>query len=80
MIRLVIVDDHALFREGLASIIQLEPDIEVSGLAGTVQEAVEVVRTLKPDIVLMDFSSQMVLGQMQPVWYSKSILIAKSFS
>ena len=56
MIRLVIVDDHALFREGLASIIQVEPDIKVSGLAGTVQEAVEVVRTLKPDIVLMDFS------------------------
>ena len=56
MIRLVIVDDHALFREGLASIIQLERDIEVSGLAGTVQEAIEVVRTLKPDIVLMDFS------------------------
>ena len=44
MIRLVIVDDHTLFREGLASIIQVEPDIEVSGLAGTVQEAVEVVR------------------------------------
>jgi len=56
MIRLVIVDDHALFREGLASIIQVEPDIEVSGLAGTVQESVEVVRTLKPDIVLMDFT------------------------
>lgn len=55
MIRTVIVDDHTLFREGLASIIQLEPDIEVSGLAGTVQEAVEIVRTLKPDLVLMDF-------------------------
>jgi DNA-binding NarL/FixJ family response regulator len=56
MIKLVIVDDHALFREGLASIIQVEPDIEVSGLAGTVQEAVEVVRQLKPDLVLMDYS------------------------
>lgn len=55
MIRLVIVDDHALFREGLASIIRLEKDIEVSGLAGSVKEAVELVRTLKPDIVLMDF-------------------------
>ena len=55
-IRLVIVDDHALFREGLASIIGLEADIEVSGLAGSVQEAVEVVPKLKPDIVLMDFS------------------------
>jgi len=56
MIKLVIVDDHTLFREGLAAIIQVEPDIEVSGLAGTVQEAVEVVRQLKPDLVLMDFS------------------------
>lgn len=56
MIKLVIVDDHALFREGLASIIQAEPDIEVSGLAGSVQEAVEVVHTLKPDIILMDFT------------------------
>jgi len=56
MIRLVIVDDHTLFREGLASIIQLEPDIEISGLAGSVQEAVNIVRTLKPHIVLMDFT------------------------
>ena len=56
MIKLVIVDDHALFREGLASIIRLEPDIEVSGLAGSVQEAVETVRLLKPDVVLMDFT------------------------
>lgn len=56
MIKLVIVDDHALFREGLASIIRLEPDIEISGLAGSVQEAIDVVRTLKPDIVLMDFT------------------------
>jgi len=56
MIKIVIVDDHALFREGLASILRLEPDIEVSGLAGSVQEAVEVARTLKPDIILMDFT------------------------
>ncbi|TFH35061.1 MAG: response regulator transcription factor [Anaerolineales bacterium] len=56
MIRIVIVDDHALFREGLASILKVEPDLEVSGLAGSVQEAVELVRRLKPDIVLMDFS------------------------
>jgi len=56
MIRLVIVDDHALFREGLASILRLEPDIEVSGLANSVREAVEVVGRLKPDIILMDFA------------------------
>jgi len=54
--RTIIVDDHTLFREGLAAIIRKEPDIEVVGLVGTVQEAVEAVRRLKPDIVLMDFS------------------------
>ncbi|HBX69407.1 MAG TPA: DNA-binding response regulator [Chloroflexi bacterium] len=56
MIKLVIVDDHALFREGLASILRLEPDIEVAGLAGSVQQATEMVHRLKPDIVLMDFT------------------------
>jgi DNA-binding NarL/FixJ family response regulator len=56
MMRIIIVDDHVLFREGLAAIIREEPDIEVVGLAGSVQEAVDAVRMLKPDIVLMDFS------------------------
>jgi len=56
MIKIIIVDDHVLFREGLAYIIRLEADMEVVGLVGTVQEAVESVGALKPDIVLMDFS------------------------
>lgn len=56
MMKTMIVDDHVLFREGLASIICSEPDIEIAGLAGTVQEAVELARTIKPDIILMDFS------------------------
>jgi len=54
-IKVVIVDDHILFREGLLSIIRLEPDIQVIGQAGTVREAVEMVSSLNPDIVLMDF-------------------------
>lgn len=56
MIKLVIVDDHTLFREGLASIFQMEKDIDVVGLAGSVEEALFFVRKLKPDMVLMDFS------------------------
>lgn len=54
--RIFIVDDHNLFREGLAAILQQEADIEVVGLAGNVQEAIEAVSLLKPSIVLMDFS------------------------
>jgi len=55
MMRIVIVDDHNLFREGLAAIIRQEADIEVVDMVGSVQEAVETVRNHKPDIVLMDF-------------------------
>lgn len=54
--RIVIVDDHNLFRQGLATLLQQEADIEIAGLAGSISEAIEVVRTHKPDIVLMDFS------------------------
>lgn len=54
--KILLVDDHVLFREGLASIIRSEPDIEIAGLAGTVREAVEMAGRLKPDIILMDFT------------------------
>lgn len=54
--KIVIVDDHVLFREGLASIIRQEPDIHVVGLVGTVKEAIEVVISTQPDIVLMDYN------------------------
>lgn len=55
MIRLLIVDDHILFREGLAAIIRAEPDIEIVGYAGSVKEAVEIAHSSKPDVILMDF-------------------------
>jgi two-component system nitrate/nitrite response regulator NarL len=56
MIKTIIVDDHVLFREGLASIISSDPDIEIAGMAGTVQEAVELAQSLKPGVILMDFN------------------------
>ena len=56
MIKIIIVDDHILFREGLRAIIGSEPGIEIIGLAGSVEEAVEVIREGQPDVILMDFS------------------------
>jgi two-component system NarL family response regulator len=54
--KILIVDDHVLFREGLAAIIRSEPDIQISGMAGTVREAAEMAGAVKPDIILMDFT------------------------
>jgi DNA-binding NarL/FixJ family response regulator len=54
MIRVLIVDDHAVVRSGLRLLLDAEKDIEVVGEAGTVREAVLEARAAKPDVVLMD--------------------------
>ncbi len=53
-IRLLIADDHAVVRVGLASVLALEPDIEIVGEAASGEEAVRQYRTLKPDVALLD--------------------------
>jgi two-component system, NarL family, response regulator LiaR len=54
--RLLIADDHALMREGTRAVLVRAPDLEVAGEAGDGQEAVELCRSLRPDLVLMDVS------------------------
>lgn len=54
--KLLVVDDHILFREGLMGIFRMIPDFEVVGGAGSVYEGIEMARSLIPDIILMDFS------------------------
>lgn len=53
-IKLVIADDHALFREGLRRIFSMEKDILVVGEASSGDEAVSVVERMRPDILLLD--------------------------
>ena len=53
-IRILIVDDHGVVREGLKMYLELDSDLEVVGEAGDGAEAVRMAKALKPDVVLMD--------------------------
>ncbi len=55
-LKVLVVDDHRLVREGLISLLRLNPEIEVVGEASDGDEAVGKARSLKPDVVLMDIS------------------------
>jgi DNA-binding NarL/FixJ family response regulator len=54
LIRLLIADDHALVRSGLRNMLEREPTIEIVGEARNGREAVELCRSLRPNLVLMD--------------------------
>jgi len=53
-IRVLLTDDHTLFRQGIRTLLSAEPDMEVSGEAGNASDAVSVARQVRPDVVLMD--------------------------
>jgi two-component system, NarL family, response regulator LiaR len=53
-IRVLVVDDHAVVREGLRAFLELQKGIEVAGEAGDGQEAIEAAARLRPDVILMD--------------------------
>ena len=53
-LKILIVDDHVVLRNGLASLLNLQPDFEIVGEAGTVAEAVLKASNLRPDLILMD--------------------------
>ncbi|WP_286934771.1 MULTISPECIES: response regulator [Aminobacterium] len=61
-IRLVIADDHRLFRDGVKKLLELESDIEVIGEAGDGEEALKVVRDREPDVLLFDINMPKIDG------------------
>lgn len=68
-IRILIADDHHVVRRGLAFFLKTQRDIEIIGEAGNGKEAVELARTLKPDLILMD----LVMPEMDGIQATKII-------
>lgn len=61
-IRVLIADDHALFREGLHALLNAMPDIEVVGEASDGEDAIAQVKSVQPDVTLMDINMPHVNG------------------
>ena len=61
-IRVVIADDHAVFRQGTRELLAREADIEVVGEAANGEEAVRVVRARRPDVAILDISMPVLNG------------------
>lgn len=77
-LKVIIVDDDALIRDGLKILLELEGDIEVIGTAGNGREALEVCKKQRPDIILMDIRMPIldgVLGTRLIKEYNKDIKI-----
>jgi len=69
-IRIVLADDHALVRQGFRRILEDESDLAVVGEAGSGLEAIELVKTLQPDVVVMD----MAMPEMNGLHAAREIL------
>src|SRR5918911_2430314 len=62
LIKILLVDDQPLFREGLRTLLSVHPDFEVVGEAGDGREAMSLVRSRRPSVVLMDLQMPVLDG------------------
>jgi len=62
-IRIVVVDDHPLFRQGVIDSFSLEADFDIVGQADTGEKALEVIREVKPDVAVLDVNLPGINGQ-----------------
>lgn len=62
MIRIVIIDDHAIVRAGVRALVELEDDFEVVGEAATGAQAISMVQELKPDVAVVDMAMPDIPG------------------
>jgi len=83
-IRVLIIDDHAIVREGLRGLIEVEPDIELAGEASSGAEGVEKALALRPDVILMDLlmpekDGVTAIKEIKEKWQEARVMVLTSF-
>src|SRR5580704_3130652 len=79
-IRLLLIDDHVLFREGLSRLLASEPDLEIVADCGTTDEALEILERCQVDLVLLDFDlgkdhGSQFIGALRRTGHTQKILM-----
>jgi NarL family two-component system response regulator LiaR len=83
-IRIVIADDHTVFRQGTRGLLERENDMEVVGEAGDGEEAIKIIERLKPDVAILDIAMPKLNGvevtkRVKPKQPSTAILILTAY-
>ncbi len=60
--RILLIDDHALFRKGVAQLVGMDPELEIVGEAGSGREGLALAQTLHPDVILIDLNMKEMDG------------------
>ena len=77
IIRVFLCDDHALFRQGIKKLLELEKDIRIVGEANNGQEMLDMLKKTGPDIILMDIS---IKGSRNGLELTKELKASKEYS